>query len=91
MKLRRFLQIKKLNLGKTIIFTNTFKFIDDFCTLINDEFENDFVDIYADDLELNNENEDSCKASLLGTSICCMIENLPLNCLLPFLFISIVA
>ena len=43
--------------------------MDDFCTLINDEFENDFGDIYAGDLELNKENEDSCKASLWGPSI----------------------
>lgn len=43
---------------KVGIFSNIFGFIDDLCSFNNDEFENNFDDIYPDELELKKENED---------------------------------
>ena len=43
---------------KVGIFSNIFRFIDDLCSFNNDEFENNFDDIYPDELELKKENED---------------------------------
>ena len=39
-----------------------FKFIDDLCTVNNDEFENNYNDDYHAELELKKGNEDPCKA-----------------------------
>ena len=44
-------------------------FIDDLCTFNNNEFENNYKDIYPDELELKKENEDPCKASFFDLSI----------------------
>ena len=62
------LQTEKLDLGKARIFSNIFRFIDYLCTLNNDEFESNFNNFYADEMELKKENKDSCKSSLLGIS-----------------------
>ena len=57
---------KKRHPRKAGIISNIFRFIDGFCTTLNKiEFENDYNDIYLDELELKKENEDSCKASFL--------------------------
>ena len=50
---------EKRDIGKTRIFLNIFSFIDDLCTFHNDEFENNYNDIYPDELELKNKKEDS--------------------------------
>ena len=36
------------------IFSNIFRFIDDLCTFNNDEFENNYDNIFPDELELKN-------------------------------------
>ena len=59
------LQTKKLDIRKALVFS----FIDDLCTFNNDEFENNYNDLYPDELELKKENEDSYKASVLDLSI----------------------
>ena len=41
----------------------------DLRTFNDDEFENDYNDIYPGELELKKENEDPCKASFLDLSI----------------------
>ena len=63
------LQIKKLYLRKPRMFSNIFRFIDELCTLNNDEFENNYNDICPDDLELKAENEEPCKALFLDLSV----------------------
>ena len=40
-------------------------YIDDLCIFNNNEPENNFEDISPDELELKNENGDSCKGSFL--------------------------
>lgn len=59
--------IKKLYLRKAGIFLNIFRFIDELCTFINNEFEDNFNDIYLHmtSFEFKKENDDPCKASLL--------------------------
>ena len=44
-------------------------FIDDLCSLNNDEFEKNYNDVYCDKLELKKENEDPCKASFFEFSV----------------------
>ena len=61
-KEERLIQTKKQDLLKTRICSNIFRFIDDICTFNNYEFRNDNNNIYADELELKNENEDPCKS-----------------------------
>ena len=39
-----------------------FRIIDDLCTVNNNEFENNYNDVYHAELELKKENEDPCKA-----------------------------
>ena len=46
-----------------------FNFTDDLCNFHNDEFENNYSDIYLHKLEPNMENKDPCKALLLDFSI----------------------
>lgn len=62
------LQTEKFDLGKARIFSNIFRFFDDLCTLRNDEFESNFNNFYADEMEPKKENKDLCKSSLLGIS-----------------------
>ena len=38
-------------------------------TFNNEEFESSYKDIYPDELELEKENEDPCKASFFGLSV----------------------
>ena len=46
------------------IFSNTFRFIDDLYTRFNNNgFENNYNDIYPDELELKKKNIDCCKVS----------------------------
>ena len=52
------------NRKKSHIFSNTFRFIDDLYTCFNNNgFENNYNDIYPDELELKKKNIDCCKFS----------------------------
>ena len=87
MKGRGLFKRKKQDPRKARIFSILFRFINDLCTFSNNEFENNYSDIYPDELELKKENKDFCKSSLKS-----MKRNLPLRCLIkkmPFPFISI--
>ena len=46
------IQTKKRDMRKAHIFSNIFKFIDDLFTFNSNYFENDYNDIYPDELEL---------------------------------------
>ena len=50
-------------LQKATIFSNIFRLIDDLCTFNKNEFENNYINIYPDELELKKENKAPCKAS----------------------------
>ena len=50
---------------KACILSNIFRFIDDLCTFKNDKFENNYNDIYPDELEIKKENKGPCKVSFL--------------------------
>ena len=58
------LRRKKQNLWKTWIISIFFRFIDDLCIFNNNEFESNYNDVRSDELELKEENEDPCKASV---------------------------
>ena len=62
--------LKKTELHKARKFSNTFRFIDDLCT-INDggEFEKVFQEIYPPEMELGKENNGISKASFLDMDI----------------------
>ena len=49
--------------------SNIFRFIDNLCNFNNDEFENNYNDIYCDELELKREDKDPCKVSFLDLPI----------------------
>ena len=60
------LQSKKRDGRRTCIFLNILGLqIDNLCTFNNDEFENNYNDIYPDELALKKENEDPCITSFL--------------------------
>ena len=61
--------IKKTVNAKGSISFKYFWFIDDLCIFNNDEFENNYNDIYANELELKKENDDPSKALFLDLSI----------------------
>ena len=54
---------------KAHIFSNIFKFIDDLFTFNSNYFENDYNDIYPDELELQQETENPSKPTFLDLSI----------------------
>jgi len=61
---------KKRDLQKARMFSNTFRFIDDLCALNdNNEFENNFKQIYPEELELKKKNVDPHEASFLDLKI----------------------
>ena len=66
---------------KVHIFSNISGLIDDVYTFNNDELENDYKDIWPDELELKKENEDPCTVvfELFNGEV---IENLELSCLI---------
>lgn len=51
------------------ISSNIFRFIDNPCTSNNNQSENNYQDIYPDELELKKENEYPCTASFVHLSI----------------------
>ena len=57
------------DLIKPEIFFKNFRFIDDLRIFKNNEFENNYDNVYFDELELKNENKDPCKVSFLDLSI----------------------
>ena len=67
---------KKQDRQKVCIFSNAFRFKDDRCTFSNDEFENNYNDIYPNLLNPEKVNKDICKSSFLDFSIKPIIENL---------------
>ena len=64
-----FFKQKKWDLQKPRILSNIFNFKNDLCYLNNDEFKNNYNDIYPSWLESKKQNEDSSKALLLKLSI----------------------
>ena len=57
-----------------MIFSNTFRFIDDLCAIVNHlEFGRNFKNIYPSELLLKKENISTSEASFLDLSI--IIEN----------------
>ena len=68
------LKLKKEDLAKARKFGNTFRFIDDLCTL-NDggEFEKHYREIYPEEMQLSKENKGNKNASFLELGI--SIEN----------------
>ena len=60
---------KKHTLQKVCIFSNNSWFINDMCTFHRNEFENNYNNIYPDQLELKKENEALCKFSFYDLSI----------------------
>ena len=54
---------KKQGMQETRIFPNTFTFKDDLCTFSNDDFENNYNDIYPYLLSPEKVNIDLCKSS----------------------------
>ena len=52
---------KKQDLQKRRMFSDFFTFVSRLCSLNNDEFGNNYNDIYLDELELKKENDDPCK------------------------------
>ena len=57
--------INKMGLQKVRIFSNIFKFADDLYNLCKNKLDNNYKDIGSHKLELEIENEDSCKSLLL--------------------------
>ena len=49
--------------------SSSVRFIDLLCIFNNSEFENNYNDIYSDELELKIESKDPCKASFWDLSI----------------------
>ena len=54
---------------KARIFSNIFRLVDYLCTFDNYEFENNYKNIFTDQLELKKENENPCETSVLHLSI----------------------
>ena len=52
---------QKAGTGKASNIPNIFRFLDDLHTFNNNEFENNYNDIYPSELELKKKNEDPCK------------------------------
>ena len=72
------LELKKKDLHKARLFSNTFRFIDDLCTINdNNEFERNYQQIYPVELELKKENNSNLEASFLDLSI--TLENKHFN------------
>ena len=60
---------EKQDMQEARMFSNTFTFKDDLCTFSNDDFENNFNDIYAYLLNPEKVNKDLCKSSFFYFSI----------------------
>lgn len=74
------------------ISSNIFRFIDNPCTSNNNQFENNYQDIYPDELELEKENEYPCTALFVQLSIKVYARQFTTSCLqkgMTFTFISI--
>ena len=56
---------KKRDLRNARTFSNIFRFIDDLYTFNDNKFENNYKDIYPDDIEIQKENENPCIAWIL--------------------------
>ena len=62
--------LQNRDLREARLFSNTFRFIDDFCTInICLEFVKNFKNIYSSEPELKKENISTTVASFLGLSI----------------------
>ena len=72
---------KKTDLGKKRVFSNIFRCTNELSTLYNNKNENDYDDIYHDELEHKKESEGYCKASFLDVLIEVHYRNLELSCL----------
>ena len=64
------LDTKKRDLHKPLLFSNTFRFIDDLCAINNRlEFDRNFKNIYLSEVQLKKENIPTSKASILDLFI----------------------
>ena len=54
---------------KAPIFPNIFRFLDELCLFNNNEFQNNYNDIYPNELKLKKKNDGHCKALFLDLSI----------------------
>ena len=82
MKGRHFYKEKNRTCEKPRMFSNFYRFIDELGIFNSDEFENNYSDIYRNELELKMKNQDLCKAKS-------MVENLPWSCLIENRVLSI--